>query len=357
MYDKELTKDQLELSKIQDEIQEDYLEKDNVLGVGIGKKFKNGRETDDTCLSVFVTQKLDKDLLNEDSLIPEYADNKKFKTDVIETGEVFAGMDIEVLEPAKKKENGHASMTRKWKEWQEELTLTEEFGGVDVQALRGRSRPCEGGYSLGHYKVTAGTYGTAVYRKTEFPGVPTKFYILSNNHVLANTNDARIGDPIIQPGRYDGGTVPQDIIGRLSAYKRIDFLPPYGRGISNYVDAAIAEGNFHDLNRRIYWIGNVVGTRSIKIGEIVQKTGRTTNYSTGKTIAVNATINVNYGNGKVAKFVRQIVTTAMSAGGDSGSLLCDMDNNVVGLLFAGSNRVSVHNDIRYVERIMGIKIA
>jgi hypothetical protein len=32
-------------------------------------------------------------------------------------------------------------------------------------------------------------------------GVPTKFYLLSNNHVLANSNNAMIGDPILQPGR------------------------------------------------------------------------------------------------------------------------------------------------------------
>ena len=356
MFDKELTKDQLDLSKIQEEIQEDYLDKDNVVGIGIGKKIKDGRETDDTCLTVLVTQKLDKDLLSSESIIPEFVEGKKFKTDVIESGEVFAGADPAILEPpVKTKVNGKAAAVRT--KWTEEMTLTEEFGGLDIQALRGRSRPCEGGYSIGHYKVTAGTYGTAVYKKQDFPGVPTKFFILSNNHVLANTNDARIGDPILQPARFDGGMVPQDIIARLTAYKRIDFLPPNGGGASNYVDAAIAEGQFHDLDRRIYWIGNVKGIRNINVGEIVQKTGRTTNYSTGRTMAINATLNVNYGNGKVARFVRQIVTTAMSAGGDSGSLLCDMDNNVVGLLFAGSNRVTIHNDIRYVQQIMGIKIA
>ena len=41
-----------------------------------------------------------------------------------------------------------------------------------------------------------------------------------------------------------------------------------------------------------------------------------------------------------ARFARQIVTSAMSAGGDSGSLLLDMDNRAVGLLFAGSPTVT-----------------
>ncbi len=353
MFDKELEGPYLELSKIQQKEQDGFLAKDNVLGVGIGHKVKDGLDTGEPCLSVFVTQKLDPDLLSDSARVPKTLAGRKFKTDVIETGEIFAGVDPAILELQQVKTNGDATPKR----WSDEMTLTEEYGGVDIQSLRGRLRPCEGGYSIGHYKVTAGTYGTAVYRAREFPGVPTKFFILSNNHVLANTNDARIGDPILQPGRYDGGTVPGDIIARLSAYKRIDFLPPYGRGTVNYVDAAIAEGNFHDLDREIYWIGNVKGTKTIKVGNVVQKTGRTTNYSTGRVQAVNATVMVNYGNGKVAKFIRQILTSNMSAGGDSGSLLCDMQNYAVGLLFAGSNRVTIHNDIRYVQQSLGIRIA
>lgn len=38
----------------------------------------------------------------------------------------------------------------------------------------------------------------------------------------------------------------------------------------------------------------------------------------------NATVNVNYGGGQVATMCRQIITSNMSAGGDSGSLLLDI---------------------------------
>ncbi|WDN90224.1 hypothetical protein BuS5_03195 [Desulfosarcina sp. BuS5] len=174
---------------------------------------------------------------------------------------------------------------------------------------------------------------------------------LSNNHVLANSNNARIGNPILQPGPYDGGRYPRDLIARLSRYVSIRF-----GGSSNYVDAAIAEGQFHDLDRQIYWIGYVKGVRAVRVGEIVQKTGRTTNYTTGRVTAINATVNVNYGGSRVARMVRQIITTNMSAGGDSGSLLCDLNENAVGLLFAGSSRVTIHNDIRYVQRLLGIRV-
>jgi len=135
------------------------------------------------------------------------------------------------------------------------------------------------------------------------------------------------------------------------------FVPIRFDGSNNYVDAAIAEGKFHVLDREIYWIGYVKGVRAMtKPGEIVQKTGRTTNHTTGKVMSLNATINVNYGSSRVARFSRQILTTNMSAGGDSGSLLCDMNENAVGLLFAGSSTVTVHNSILYVQKLLGIRI-
>src|SRR3546814_12448476 len=64
------------------------------------------------------------------------------------------------------------------------------------------------------------------------------------------------------------------------------------------------------------------------------KTGRTTNYTTGRITAVNATVDVNYGGCRVARFRDQIITTPMSAGGDSGSLVADRENFAVGLLYA-----------------------
>jgi hypothetical protein len=71
---------------------------------------------------------------------------------------------------------------------------------------------------------------------------------------------------------------------------------------------------------------------------------------------INATVNVNYGNGRVARFARQILTTNMSAPGDSGSLICDLDERAVGLLFAGSPVVTVVNPIALVQLLLGIRV-
>ena len=142
--------------------------------------------------------------------------------------------------------------------------------------------------------------------------------------MLANSNAASLGDAILQPGPFDGGTDPTDRIATLSRFIPITFEPPVPRPQhNNLVDAAIAEGQFHDLDREIYWNGYVRGWRrksGVTVGMLVKKTGRTTNFTVGRITAINATVDVGYGGGRVARFKDQIVTTNISGGGDSGSL-------------------------------------
>lgn len=318
MLQQQLSGDSLAVANAIDKQQSALLARANVQGVGIGHKIKGGVDTGTLSLTVFVSHKVDPDLLADGDKIPKQVD--KIPTDVIETGVIFAGG-----------------------------ALTPE--AINVQTLATRVRPVEGGYSVGHFQITAGTMATAVFDATPYPAIPRAYYMLSNNHVLANSNDARLGDAILQPGPYDGGTLPADVVARLARFVPIRF-----DGSCNYVDAAIAEGPFHWLDREIYWIGYVQGVATVGVDQIVQKTGRTTNYTTGRVIAINATVNVNYGGGRVATMCRQIVTTNMSAGGDSGSLLCDMNRNAVGLLFAGSSAVTIHNDIRFVQALLGIRL-
>jgi hypothetical protein len=128
----------------------------------------------------------------------------------------------------------------------------------------------------------------------------------------------------------------------------------------NLVDAAVAAGQFHDLNREIYWVGYLRGwipRAGVTVGMELHKTGRTTSYTTGRITAIGATIDVNYGGGRVARFRDQIVTTAMSAGGDSGSICATRDNMAVGLLFAGSPVATILNQIQFVRTLLQIEIA
>ena len=327
-----------ETYKVHSAVVDDFLQNPpaNVVGLAEGIKWKNGQPTGEPALVVLVTHKQDKSQLSTASLIPhKLAD---MQTDVLSIGCVFAGGC--------------------------------ESSGVTVQTLGKRIRPAQGGYSVGHKNITAGTIATCVYDilpggTTNPPvqgvGIPSIFYILSNNHVLANSNAGAIGDAVLQPGPYDGGTDPADRIATLSRYIPITFNPPTPLvNQNNLVDCAIAKGEFHDLNREIYWNGYVRGWRrkaNVTVGTLVKKTGRTTNFTTGRITAINATVDVSYGGGKVARFKDQIITTNMSAGGDSGSLVMTLDNVALGLLFAGSSTAMIANQIENVRSLLRVEVA
>lgn len=302
-------------------VEEELLDKQNVVGVAAGYKISAGEQTTTPSVMVLVTSKLPPDLLGDADAIPRTVDGTP--TDVLEVGHLFAGGDA--------------------------LRQTQD---VDALTLATRVRPARPGYSVGHFKITAGTIGAGVYDMRAFPGVPPRYYILSNNHVLANSNNANIGDPVLQPGPYDGGTAPQDVIGRLARFVPIKF-----DGTCNYVDAAVAEVAFHEIDRDSYWNGVPASAGvAATVGMLVRKTGRTTNFTTGTVTAIGATVNVNFGGGNVARFCDQIVTTNMSAGGDSGSVVFDLQNNPVGLLFAGSSTATILNPIARVQLELQVRL-
>jgi hypothetical protein len=318
---------------------EKFMEKPaaNVVGLAEGIKWKNGKPTGEPALIVLVTHKVEKGQLSTKDLAPPRLGD--MQTDVLDVGFPFAG--------------GEA-----------------ESSGAGIQTLGKRVRPAQGGYSVGHKSITAGTIATCVYDilpsgsvspPVHGVGIPTKYYILSNNHVLASSNAGSLGDAVLQPGPFDGGTDPADRIATLTRFVPITFNPPTPLASqNNFVDCAIAEGQFHDLNRLIYWNGPVRGWRrksSVTVGMLVKKTGRTTNFTTGRITAINATIDVNYGGGKVARLKDQIVTTNMSAGGDSGSLVLTLDNVAVGLLFAGSSTSMIANQIENVRSLLKVEVA
>jgi hypothetical protein len=66
---------------------------------------------------------------------------------------------------------------------------------------------------------------------------------------------------------------------------------------------------------------------------------------------------VGYGGGRTARFRDQFVTTGISAGGDSGSLVTTLDNVAVGLLFAGSSISTIINPIENVRSLLRVEVA
>lgn len=317
------------------------LDKPNVVGVGIGFKQVGGLLTDQISIVVLVRDKVPRAGLSANDMVPAQVDS--IPTDVVEVGVLRA-----------------------------------------LQARTDRWRPAPGGVSIAHYKVTAGTLGAVVRDRTTGQRL-----ILSNNHVLANSNDAMPGDPILQPGPIDGGTQPADVIARLERFIPITFSVSPGTcsaadayamlgnlaarlvgsshrlatfkmqaEATNEVDAAVARPeNDANVLDEILDIGTVAGTVDPALGMAVTKSGRTTGHTNGTVTVLEATVDVSYGIGQTARFVNQAVTTPMSEGGDSGSLVVSVETQqATGLLFAGSSQATIFSPIRAVLDALEITI-
>lgn len=171
-------------------------------------------------------------------------------------------------------------------------------------------------------------------------------YILSNNHVLADQNAAKPGQPIVQPGLADAGCVksPSNAVATFSKAIKLRFA-----GHKNFVDAAIAEVEPGQVSPDILFLGPIAGTvaSAPTIGMPVQKMGRTSCLTTGVISALDANLRVNYSETTkphLANFVNQFAVTGsvktpvFGGPGDSGSLIVTQDDcpQPVALLFAGS---------------------
>ena len=254
-----------------------------------------------------------------------------------------------------------------------------------------RWRPAVGGVSIGHFKITAGTLGVLAWRNRER-------VIVSNNHVLANANGGAAGDPVLQPGSYDNGRPEADTLARLEAFVPIRFegteTPdqcPTARRVAallnalcgllgsqtryrvvdarpraepNLVDAAVARP-VEAVDPRLLGPENLPTVAaptlaaSAELGLPVRKSGRTTGWTEGRIAAVNVTARVQYGEGKIALFEDQVLIDqpGFAAGGDSGSAILSDAGELVGLLFAGSDRQTLFNRIEHVMQALDLSLA
>ena len=362
-------------------VEADLLQRANVVGVAIGNKGDKTQEEGEKAVVVLVEQKLPLAALAATDVIPKQIDG--VRTDVYEVGYLRA-----------------------------------------YETPRDRFRPTiPSGVSIGHFKITAGTLGTIVTDRST--GAK---YILSNNHVLANSNDAAEGDAILQPGPADGGQNPSDVVAHLGRFIKLSYigepdptpdpgpgpLPPTpdpgddaggcllilaniinyvsslagssqrletvgsqsaadplappspapaaiitarGQAIDNRVDAALAVPVDPNMfTGEIRGIGAISGTKAANLGQAIRKSGRTTDLTTGTITLLNATVNVAYGS-KTARFTGQIISTPLSQGGDSGSLIVDgTENRAVGLLFAGSPQATIFTPIQEVLDALEVNI-
>jgi len=307
----------------------------NVIGVGTGEKTVRGTGVGKIAIIVNVRKKVPRSMLKPRDIIPEKVG--PMVTDVVELG------DIRFLEADR----------------------------------RERIRPVRGGYSIGNVDITAGTLGCVL----NILGVE---YLLSNAHVFTSdaTQPTSQSETIIQPGPYDGGRFPTDIVAKLEKYipirvtlnlsecnlsrgiagtltfiskilgRQSRFVAFAESGIANRVDAAIAMP-LTEFSYEIEGIGIPTVFDSFHLNQIVRKSGRTTGITEGVVTQENVTISVGYSRTLplLALFEDQVIISGeqFSQGGDSGSAILRGDK-IVGLLFAGneSGSITIANRIENV---------
>jgi hypothetical protein len=288
----------------------------DILGTGAGFKISDGKPTTDKAIIVFVEKKLSKRSLSKFSApLPSDID----------------GIPIDVI----------------------------EVGKLKKHALNTKVRPLKPGYSCGHINVTCGTIGGFFIDKDGDK------VVLSNCHVLANEGNANVGDLIYQPGPLDSradkswkGWANPESLSYFATLKAFSNLNPSGVNVQDsaiakipdeIVNANLIDFLYPSINKALNGFGDAA------INMSVQKCGRTTGYTTGRVIALNSEFGIQYDKGNI-RFSKCIVTTPLSQGGDSGSLILNHDMNVVGLLFGGSPKVTVANPFNIIKDQYGLSL-
>jgi Peptidase family S64 len=303
----------------------------NVVGVGIGEKFVKGRPVGEQVVKFFVRAKFSENqILPGSDQLP--ASIHGIPTDVEEVGLIYAfgAPPLQTLMPPPV----HVFWTPP----------------LDPRVRMRPVRPgCSIGFASDRFKM-AGTFGALV--KDE-----QRTYILSNNHVLADSGNLPEGTPIYSPGTLDGGDPQQDQIAQLRRFA------PFDPNAPNTADAALAEVTDTSLvSNDILQIGPPTGTTRAQFLTVVHKFGRTTEYTRGVIASIDTDIKVAYDTGDVI-FGSQIIIVGLDASpfseaGDSGSLILEKTSNkAIGLLFAGSTSHTVANHIDDVLGKLNVGLA
>jgi hypothetical protein len=307
---------------------------DGVTGIDIGFADEEARDPDDLAVRIFV---------RDDSAVPQ------------ELIDFIASLEAPIIF----------------------IQRTFEPGGAVDASMH---RPVVGGVSVGAARFVptgnfpVGTLG-AVGRTTNTD--PPFTIGISNHHVLAHDANRAFGDEIIQPEPTPFGQLPNDLIGTLLSWEFPEIV------YSGIADAAICSINVPVLTE-IADLGQATDTASAFIGMQVKKRGRSTGVTFGIVTTDDSgdllgTYYVPYPNlppvngptgtpTTYRQLTNQIqvmmdfpLSSEWSENGDSGSVVVDADNNIVGLHFGHGYRADgdpigygLMTPISVVEQALGI---
>lgn len=250
--------------------------------------------------------------------------------------------------------------------WQRPLpekqgSLTENMAAQN----NGRQRPVMGGDSFSHYRAGAATLGCLVID----PQQPQHLYFLCELSGLRQAGRAlRPGDPLIQPGQADAGSLSQDVIATLSRWGSIKDDP---LAAAENIAVALAQVQRpEDVSPEIRNRGFVQGIVPAKPGLPVFGVGRSSGLVSGSIQQVDATIELYWPVEQIAGFAGSgnengeapilfaglIRCTPMLQPGDGGMVLLDSENQAVGLGFAGNDEESYFIPIQRVLTVLRVDL-
>ncbi len=303
------------LLAVYESVRQTLMQMPGVLGVGVGLKEVQGQLTDQICFRVYVEEKKDAATLPAEQLIP--ATIEGFPTDVLKI-----------------------------------LTVREQADFVERRDLA-QHRPLRGGAAISTKTMSkdykAGTLGWFARKKSDNSRV-----ILSNCHVLFT--DIVTDDPVV---RTDTDKMTQPFYDKTCCCE-YNVIGQTIIGIKNpSVDCAI--GHFDDDLQTELYISHPLTTHKLRVndtdtaivGETVRKIGMRSAFTQGIVADIGAAVAgtmISLPDGRTTKVrVNQIIiwpdntetyiddhfgAIAFSNEGDSGSVILDTENKIVGLLFA-----------------------
>lgn len=235
------------------------------------------------------------------------------------------------------------------------ILLGSSGGNINASSQSGNTLTCCGG-TLGALLDNGGTQ-----------------YVLSNNHVMADSDLGKAGDAITEPGIIDTNcqSAGTTTVANLSQFFTLEGNPP------NPVDAAIAQivAGKVDTSGNILLLGASTDANGVPVagapqggsgtaatmGMAVAKSGRSSGLTCSTVSSVIAAFSVQYqkgcGTGTMftVNYTNQISVAGgdFSQEGDSGALIVTQSGATpVGLLFAGSTTDTVADPIADVLNAM-----
>lgn len=302
-------------NKVADIIDNHYnylLNLQNVTGLGYGYKYVNHKNTLEPCIAVFVNNKMNIKNLSKSNIIPKR----------------YMGINTDVVEI------------------KDELFEDDDSSLLNKDLTSKKIRPLEGGCSVG-FIDSPGDFGTICCIVKKLKKLKYNYYILSNNHVLADNGKKPKGTPYTQPMVEENDiNANENIIARLETFIPIEYIKGGSDAkFENFVDCAIAKITEKSLiSNKIVGIGKIKGTKKVKLGMKVKKVGSTTGLTYGEVVYKDFRHRVTNSIGEYV-IKKQIITDIVTKPGDSGSpILTKEGNYIVGM---HSSRISINNDKTY----------